>query len=39
MDEAQTAAPIITPTGKRTDESDREQRAKEEKQTKFKQEN
>lgn len=39
MGEAQTAAPLITPTGKQTHESDWEQRAGEEKQTKFKQEN
>lgn len=39
MGEAQTAAPLITPTGKGTDESDREQRAGEEKQTKLEQEN
>lgn len=38
MHEAQTAAPIITATGKQTHRSDREQRAGEEKQAKFKQE-
>lgn len=39
MGEAQPAASLITPTGKWTDESNREQRAGEEKQIKFKQEN